>query len=34
MTTFSKIAGDLNTKLANRPEITGVAYLPPYAEAL
>jgi UbiD family decarboxylase len=34
MTTYSKVAGDLNTTLANRPEITGVAYLPPYAEAL
>ena len=34
MTTYSKLAGDLNTVFANRPEVTGIAYLPPYASAL
>ena len=34
MTAYSKLAGDLNTVFANRPEVTGIAYLPPYAMAL
>ncbi len=34
MTTYSKLGGELNTVFANRTEITGIAFLPPYASAL